>query len=286
VIHRDLKPSNVMVGTHGQVYVMDWGIALLREAARLGDSSLLPRIQHSGDTVPETAGSLSGTPSFMAPEQALGNVYEIDERTDVYGLGGILYYLLTLHPPHAGVDAEESLRLARAGSVPPLDDGALPPALCRIIMRALAERPADRHASVFELKRDVEAFLRGGGWFSQRRFVQGSVILQEGGNPDAAYIIQEGQCDLFKAVGGEQTFVCTLGPGEVFGETAIFTSGTRTATVLARTDVTAIVVTREALERELDRSPWLRAFVRAVALRFVDLDRQLVKLRSDPPDAG
>ena len=286
VIHRDLKPSNVMVGTHGQVYVMDWGIAILRDAARLADSSALPRIQHSGDTVPETAGSLTGTPSFMAPEQALGNVQEIDERTDVYGLGGILYYLLTLHPPHDGEDAEDSLRLARAGSVPRPDDCALPPALCGIAMRALSERPADRHASVIELKRDVEAFLRGGGWFSQRHFAQGCVILQEGGNPDAAYIIQEGECDLFKAVGGEQTFVCTLGPGEVFGETAIFTSGTRTATVVAKTDVITIVVTREALERELDRSPWLRAFVRAVALRFVDLDRQLLKLRSDRPESG
>jgi hypothetical protein len=286
VIHRDLKPSNVMVGSHGQVYVMDWGIAILREAARLGDGSALPRIQHSGDTLPETAGSLSGTPSFMAPEQALGHVNEIDERTDVYGLGGILYYLLTLRPPHDGKDAEDSLRLARSGDVPRPDDTSLPPLLCRISMRALSARPDDRHASVSELKREVEAFLRGGGWFSQRSFAQGSTILQEGGSPDAAYIIQEGECDLFKAVGGEQTFVCTLGPGEVFGETAIFTAGTRTATVLARTDVTTIVVTREALERELDRSPWLRAFVRAVAQRFVELDRQLLKLRSDRPDSG
>ncbi|HKP60365.1 MAG TPA: cyclic nucleotide-binding domain-containing protein [Polyangiales bacterium] len=286
VIHRDLKPSNVMVGAHGQVYVMDWGIAILREAGRLGDASALPAIQHSGDTVPETAGSLSGTPSFMAPEQALGNVHEIDERTDVYGLGGILYFLLTLHPPHNGADADESLQLARSGCVPAPNQAALPPQLCGIAMRALSERPADRQPSVIELKREVEAFLRGGGWFSQRRFAQGSVILQEGASPDAAYIIQEGECDLFKKVGDEQSFVCTLGPGEVFGETAIFTAGTRTATVIAKTDVTAIVVTREALDRELDRSPWLRAFVRAVALRFVDLDRQLLRLRSEKPPEG
>jgi hypothetical protein len=56
--------------------------------------------------------------------------------------------------------------------------------------------------------------------------------------------------------------------------------------VLAKTEVITIVVTREALERELDRSPWLRAFVRSVAQRFVDLDRQLLKLRSDRPDSG
>ncbi|HKU43812.1 MAG TPA: cyclic nucleotide-binding domain-containing protein [Polyangiales bacterium] len=290
VIHRDLKPANVMVGAHGQVYVMDWGIALLREGERAGDPTALPRIQHSGDTLPELQGSLTGTPSYMAPEQAWGRIADIDERTDVYGLGGILYYLLTLRPPHDGRNAEEALRMAQTGQVTAPDaisgEVVLPPLLCGITMRALSPHPADRHASVIELKREVEAFLRGGGWFGQQRFSKGTVILEEGGSPDAAYIIQEGECDLFKAIAGEQSFVCTLGPGEVFGETAIFTAGTRTATVIARTDVSTIVVTREALERELDRSPWLRSFVRAVAQRFVEIDRQLSKLRSDRPDCG
>jgi serine/threonine-protein kinase len=285
VIHRDLKPSNVMVGTHGQVYVMDWGIAMLRDGARLTDATPLPRIRHSSDTQPEAAGSLTGTPSYMAPEQAWGHVSEIDERTDVYGLGGILYFLLTLHPPHDGQDADDSLRLAREGRVrPPAEiapDSALPPLLCRIAMRALSERPADRQSSVEALKHEVESFLRGGGWFSQRRFPQGAVILQEGATADAAYIITEGECELWKTSEGKQTYVCTLGVSDVFGETAIFTSGTRTATVIAKTDVTTILVTREALDRELDRIPWLRAFVRAVAQRFVETDRQLLKMKSD-----
>jgi serine/threonine-protein kinase len=287
VIHRDLKPSNVMVGTHGQVYVMDWGIAMLREGPRMSEAPPSMRIRNSGDSPRETAGSLTGTPSFMAPEQAWGRVEEIDERTDIYGLGGILYYLLTLHPPHDGRDAEESLRLARESQVPMpgevVEDSALPPLLCRIAMRALSEHPGDRHASVEELKRDVEAFLHGGGWFSQRRFPQGAVIMQEGATADAAYIITEGECELWKTLGDRQSFVCTLGVSEVFGETAIFTAGTRTATVIAKTEVATIVVTREAVERELDRSPWLQAFVRAVASRFVDLDRQLSKLRSERP---
>lgn len=285
VIHRDLKPSNVMVGTHGQVYVMDWGIAVLREAPRVSEATPSMRTHNSGESTRETAGSLAGTPSYMAPEQARGHVSEIDERTDVYGLGGILYFLLTLHPPHDGCDAEDSLRLARESQVPPpntiVDDTALPPLLCRIAMRALSQRSRDRYNSVDELKREVEAFLHGGGWFSQRRFPRGAVIMQEGASADAAYIITEGECELWKTIGGKPSFVCTLGASQVFGETAIFTSGTRTATVIAKTDVATIVVTREALERELDRSPWLRAFVRAVAERFVDLDRQLSALRAE-----
>ena len=290
VIHRDLKPGNVMIGAHGQVYVMDWGIAMLREATRLADAPPSPPVQHSGDTVPEKVGSLSGTPSYMAPEQAWGHVEQIDERTDVYGLGGILYFMLTLRPPHDGQDAEDSMRLAREGTVPAPADLApgtiLPPLLCRIAMRALSERREDRHASVIELKRDVEAFMRGGGWFTHRRFPRGTIIMEEGATADAAYIITEGECELYKTIAGERHYVATLGVNEVFGETAIFASGTRTATVEAKTDVTTIVVTREALERELDRSPWLRSFVRAVAQRFVDLDRQLAKLRSEKPEAG
>ena len=289
VIHRDLKPSNVMVGTHGQVYVMDWGIAVLRDASRVADNPPVPQVQHSGDTLPEVAGSLSGTPSYMAPEQAWGRVAAVDERTDVYGLGGILYFLLTLRPPHDGQDAEESLRLARSGKIPlpaeVVQDTVLPPRLCGIAMRALSERPSERYASVTELKREIEAFSRGGGWFAHRRFAQGTVIMVEGETADAAYIITEGECELYKRIGSEEAYVCTLGPEEVFGETAIFTSGTRTATVRAKTDVTTIVVTREALERELDRSPWLRSFVRAVAQRFVEIDRQLSKLRNDRPES-
>jgi eukaryotic-like serine/threonine-protein kinase len=289
VIHRDLKPSNVMVGSHGQVYVMDWGVAMLREGPRTHDRPTSMRVKSSSDSTRESVGSLTGTPSYMAPEQAWGRVDEIDERTDVYGLGGVLYFLLTLRPPHDGKTAQESLQFARDHRILSpaeiVDDVALPPVLCEIAMRALAEQPADRYASVADLKREVEAFLHGGGWFSQRRFPRGAVIMQEGASADVAYIITDGECELWKTIGDKQSFVCTLGPNEVFGETAIFSAGTRTATVIAKTDVSTIVVTRDALERELDRSPWLRSFVRALAQRFVDVDRQLSKLRSDRPDS-
>jgi eukaryotic-like serine/threonine-protein kinase len=286
VIHRDLKPANIMVGTHGQVYVMDWGVAMLREAPRASDGAKLPGVQRSGDTLPEAFGSMTGTPLYMAPEQARGEVSRIDERTDVYGLGGILYQMLTRRAPHEAPTIEETLQLAKRGSVPApadvLPHAMLPPFLCRIAAKALAPAPQHRYPSVEELKRDVEAFLRGGGWFAQQRFPAGTPIVVEGDAAEAAYIITQGQCGLHKHIDGAQRFVRTLEPGDVFGETAIFSSSTRTATVIAQTDVTALVVTRAALERELDRSDWLRAFVRAVAERFVELDRKINGRSSDP----
>jgi hypothetical protein len=286
VIHRDLKPSNIMVGTHGQVYVMDWGVALLRDAPRAHEDSKLPRVQCAGETAPETLGSLTGTPLYMAPEQARGQVGDIDERTDVYGLGGILYQLLTQRAPHEAASADESLRLAKQGKIADpaalVKPATLPPFLCDIATKALAVARSDRQQSVAELKRDVEAFLRGGGWFAQKSFAAGTIIVQEGDRGDAAYIITQGQCDLHKLIEGELRCVGSLAAGDVFGETAIFTSSTRTATITAKTDVSALVVTRAALERELDRNEWLRAFVRAVAERFVALDRQVNRRGSDP----
>jgi hypothetical protein len=291
VIHRDLKPSNIMVGTHGQVYVMDWGVAMLREGARTTEAPRPARVRRAGDTIPEALGSLTGTPSYMAPEQARGEIGQIDERTDVYGLGGILYFILTQRAPHDAASVEESLRLARIGNIIPpealQEDPPLPPLLCHIARRAMAPVRSERYATVAELKREVEAFLRGGGWFAQRFFPAGTTIVKEGDPADAAYIVTHGRCELHK-VGdpdAQETqlprFVCELGPGDVFGETAIFTSSTRTGTVTAKSDVTAMVVTRAALERELARNEWLRAFVRAVAVRFVDLDRELSRRHND-----
>jgi hypothetical protein len=286
VIHRDLKPSNIMVGSHGQVYVMDWGVAVLRECPRASETPKLPRVQRAGDTLPEVYGSLAGTPLYMAPEQASGEIEAIDERTDVYGLGGILYEMLTQCPPHDAPSVEESLQLARHGEiVPPGErrkDISLPPLLCRIAIKALAKDQCDRYPSVDALKHDVEAFLRGGGWFAQKIFAAGTDIVQEGASADAAYIITHGQCELLKTVDGETRLVRQLEPGDVFGETAIFTSSRRTATIRAKTEVTALVVTRGALERELARTEWLGAFVRAVAERFVELDDQVNRRPSQP----
>jgi eukaryotic-like serine/threonine-protein kinase len=297
VIHRDLKPSNITVGSHGQVYVMDWGVALLRDMPRVNDAANnlprandaahnLPRVQRAGDTMPEAMGSLTGTPLYMAPEQARGEIDQIDERTDVYGLGGILYQLLTRRAPHEAASFDESLQHAKRGQIAApselVKDAPLPPFLCRIAIKALAAAPADRYPSVVELKREVEAFLRGGGWFTQRAFAAGTTIVQEGDSAEAAYIITHGQCELHKQIDGEPRFVRELGPGDVFGETAIFTSSTRTATIRAKTEVTTLVVTRAALERELDRNAWLRAFVQAVAERFVELDSQVNRRSSEP----
>lgn len=289
VVHRDLKPDNVMVGSHGQVYVMDWGVALLVERARSeGDATGAPSVSLSDDLlhhVHEEAGSIVGTFEYMAPEQAWGRTDDIDARTDVFGLGAILYYLLAGRGPNAAGTPFESLQRAQRGAAAPPEPGgawpSLPPGLVRIATKALAKRREDRYATVAELKEDVEDFLRGGGWFETRTFPPGHVIVREGDAADSAYIIVEGSCEVVKSAGAGALVVRRLGPGEVFGETAVLTGEPRTASVVAADTVTVKVVTREALERELGQKSWASTFVKALAQRFRDVDAQLSKLRNE-----
>ena len=145
VIHRDLKPENVMVGPFGEVLVMDWGVAKLRgERPGAAPIGAVPDDPSSTDH-----GTVLGTPGYMAPEQAAGHVESVDERTDVFALGAILYFLLTKRvPPTAG--PLEPARTVNRGAPKALD------AICR---KAMAPTPADRYPGVEALGADVERFL-------------------------------------------------------------------------------------------------------------------------------
>ena len=286
VIHRDLKPDNVMVGSHGQVFLMDWGVALILKDPEGRASG--PRVTLSDDLARDPRdenGAIVGTFEYMSPEQAWGKTAELDTRTDVFGLGAILYHLLTGRGPNAAPIAFEALQRAQRGrATPPEAVGAwpnLPPGLCRIVMKALSKEKDERYVSVAALREDIEDFLRGGGWFETRVFPAGSVIVQQGDPADVAYIIVSGACEVYKSSAGSRTLLRRLGPGDVFGETAILTGEPRTASVIAAGEVTAKVVTRDALERELGRASWAGAFVKALAERFRDVDDRLEKLRSE-----
>jgi eukaryotic-like serine/threonine-protein kinase len=289
VIHCDLKPDNVMVGDYGQVYLMDWGVALLvsQRKARSDTTSALASEQSdvaAPDSLvrvaPRADGASSkvwGTPAYMAPEQLAARVEEIDERTDVFGLGGILFEILTGKPPN---DWQRLLGPAlnrEPVKMPPKSEvwAQLPPELCRIALKALAPRPDDRYQTVEHLRLDLEQFLQGGGWFETCEYREGESIVTEGEAGDRAYIIERGTCEVWKNVADKRILIRRLGPGDVFGETAVLTREPRTASVIAATDVTLKLITGDSLNRELDRNPWLAAFVRSLANLFRETDERL-----------
>lgn len=266
VLHLDLKPSNVMVGEFGQIYLVDWGLA--RRKAEL-------------PTAERNDGANHGTPAYMAPEQARGQNHALDERTDLFALGGMLYRVLTGRPPHTGRDGDAVMQAAVRGVVaPPAKAGSsLPRRLVAICTRALAVEPGQRYQQASELKKDLEEFMRGTAQLPQLTFKAGEPIVREGEAGDAAYIILEGHCQASRLVGGQQRPLRLLGPGEMFGETAVLTGAPRSATVTALMDTTVGVVDQLSLQEEMERSTFMSLAMRTVASRFLDLDAQTAALR-------
>ncbi len=280
ILHCDIKPHNIMVGSHGQVYLMDWGLAVATPAhAACAVDGWIPR--------PQKPGTVAGTPAYMSPEQANGFTDQVDVRTDVFCLGGTLYRILAGHAPHYEETVTATLEKARVGVVPHPElvapDTRLPPELCRIAMKALSPSPAKRHPSVHAFRHDLERFLRGGGWLPTQTFAEGEVILNEGDPALAAYIVMDGVVEVYKTVSGRRVALRLIGPGECFGEAAVFSSSPRTASVMAKSEVTVKVVTASSLELELAKNDALRILVRTLANRFRDLDVELGTRQSHPP---
>jgi len=175
VIHRDLKPANIMVGRFGEVQLMDWGLAkVLGQVDRATDGLTL---ELGGGQIAELArggggellatldGQVMGTPQYMPPEQARGEIDKIDERSDIYALGAMLYQMLTGQPPHEGDTPVAVLMQVVQG--PPLTPSTLAPErnipweLEAAVTKAMAPSRANRYQTVEELRRDLEAWLEG-----------------------------------------------------------------------------------------------------------------------------
>ncbi len=167
VIHRDLKPSNIMLGSYGEVTVLDWGVAKLhpdaRRVAREKGVSAVKLVRH-GSPEDTLAGAIEGTPAYMAPEQARGRNSEIDERTDVYALGAILYEILTYRPPFRGEVNDVLRRVPIEMPVRPsilAPHNQIPDELEQLCLKCLAKNPAERFQTVKALQQELEAFLEG-----------------------------------------------------------------------------------------------------------------------------
>jgi serine/threonine-protein kinase len=165
VLHRDLKGQNVVLGDFGEVMVLDWGLAKVLGASQPEDpgaTSLLPVSVDSGEVRdPTLQGQVLGTPAYMAPEQAEGRTDLLDARTDVYGLGAILYEILTGQPPFSEADVVDTLhKVIHQAPLPPRQVvPSTSPALEAVCLKALSKKPAQRYASAAELARDVQRWL-------------------------------------------------------------------------------------------------------------------------------
>ncbi len=210
VVHRDLKPDNVMIGEYGEVLVMDWGLAK-KMASGMHD-------EHLGDTVLQMPASdlrgfetlnglIVGTPPYISPEAARGDLDQIDPRSDIHVLGSILYAILTLRPPYPGKEFGELIEQIVSGQFthptsfsqpanplrpselpPPGPDGVncvlshlpgrrVPEGLAAIIVKAMATEPAVRYQTVAELQADILSWQGGFAPKAERAGITRQMIL-------------------------------------------------------------------------------------------------------------
>ncbi len=200
VIHRDLKPDNIMLGDFGEVLVMDWGLAKSLDES-VPELVLDPSTAHTPIEEKEGSntltGAILGTPQYMPPEQALGQIERVDERADVYSLGAILYHILVLRPPIDPGPAEQVLAKVIRGEIvtptqilqrqahledqqtptaplpvdpdahivslhlPHLPGGRIPASLEAMVLKAMAHDPTARYATVDEMQKDLAAYRLG-----------------------------------------------------------------------------------------------------------------------------
>ena len=258
VLHLDIKPANVMVSDYGRVLLMDWGIAHVKDEPD-------PRFQD---------GRFYGTPGFVAPEQVLRR-HDIDERTDVYALGGLLYHLLSGRSLRRGRSANASLRMASVGAVDPFDPAIasrIHPDLLELTNEALSPNPAGRPPSVGAFQRRLRSLRRGAWRLPTRAFAAGEVLVQAGDEGHEAYVIVSGEVEVRSPTG---EVVRTLGPDEVFGELAVLSSRPRSMSVVATTATVVHVVTRADLEAQLSLASWSGTFVQTLVNRFAEVEASL-----------
>ena len=165
VIHRDLKPDNIMLGSHGEVLVMDWGLAKPLGAEGVEVDMRRFGVDEQADPLQTQDGDVMGTPAYMSPEQASGRIDQIDQKSDVFALGAVLYTILTLELPYTARDSVSILdQILEGRLIPPRErvpEAVIPAELEAAVLKAMAREPDERYPRVQEFQGDLEAYLDG-----------------------------------------------------------------------------------------------------------------------------
>ena len=274
IVHRDIKPENIMVGSYGEVLLMDWGIAKFIDAAE--------KIKSGPSTEPTSPmqtmdGIIKGSPAYMSPEQARGEMNEYDVRSEVFLLGATLYHLITLKPPYYDDDVNVMVEMAEnvdyvtPGKAAP--DQQIPDELSQIIEKAMHPDKDQRYQRVEDLTQAIDNLMSGQIMSTKKIYKAGEDIIRHGDTGNEAYVIVEGEVEVYKKFAGKKTVFTRLHAGDVFGEMASITDTVRSASIAAITDTTCLLITPETLTEQLHKMPpWLEKIITALSNRLRSMD--------------
>ena len=163
VIHRDIKPENIMVGEYGEVLLMDWGLAKIlgtKEEFEELSGERISSVRSEDESSNTIEGMTAGTPAFMSPEQATGQMDELDQRSDIYSLGATLYSAIALDRPIKGKNLQDILKNAAEGRIHHISR-LVPPELKAITLKAMEYEKQNRYQTVKEMEKDLLNYQMG-----------------------------------------------------------------------------------------------------------------------------
>ncbi|MDM8517849.1 protein kinase [Desulfobacterales bacterium HSG16] len=275
IVHQDIKPHNIMIGHHGEVLLMDWGLAgfigdpdIEEDTARRETLKDIVRFSKNNN------GRIKGSPAYISPEQVRGDISLIDKRSDIFLLGSTLYHLFTLYPPYQGKDVYEVLTSAenRDMILPEVKnpEREVPDEICQIIMKAMAYRKSDRYQNVEEMAADIDE-LMSGRWSRQNKkwFAEGDYIIKEGETGNEAYMIVSGQVKVIKNAKDKPVLLSVLGKGDIVGEMSLISREVRSASVKAMEKTQVAVLTKDVMSRNLAHMPpYIEKIISTVSQRL------------------
>lgn len=246
LLHNDLKPSNLMLGDHGEIYVVDWGNAVPRTRWKRG----LPGI--------------SGTPGYLSPEQARAE--SLSPRTDVFGLGACLYAIMVGRTPRSR-KPRQAIEEARQGlPIKPPESHSVPASILDLALRAMSPDPTQRPASARAFADELDRIQHGSWMAPTVKLAPGTFVVQHGEKGDRAFIVEDGKLEVLDPAGRR---VEQMAPGDVFGELAPLTRGVRTHSVRTLTECTLAVIDGQQLREMLEMGSLGGRFVSALIARLV-----------------
>ncbi|MDM8518020.1 serine/threonine-protein kinase, partial [Desulfobacterales bacterium HSG16] len=261
ILHQDIKPHNIMVGEYGEVLLMDWGLAsYIGQPEQEPDPIQRAIFVEINDLSKGNKGMIKGSPPYMAPEQVLGSPDHIGKHTDVFLMGATLYHMFTLRAPYFGKDIYEVLHKAENRNlIHPRkrnSDKAVPEEISEIIMKAMEPDRKNRYNTVDELSRDIDDIISGKwSYQEQKEFVPGEMLINEGETGEEAYMIMDGQVEVFTKTNTDKIVFGTLKQGDIVGEMALITKEKRSANVKAIDKTLVSVLTKNVLNQNMNKLP-------------------------------